>query len=313
MLPLRGQDLCLNKAILGIIFQQFFLSCHRSIYWGYVIRYNTIQDEIYLCKDTFDHFIPHNARSVIDMVAESIARVGFLNFKTARTPGAVNTWINAIVSCAECPAPPKLDYTKLSFFRYSPVMGRWLSQSFSFYNPILCDPFYTNYLDHETFIDSYYPEDSDVDNYFGWDKVLNQEGRAAKRANNNSNFNSRSNNNSGNGLNNSSRGSGSSSGSNKSSGNSSSNSSGNKSNANSNSGSNLTSNTTNPVAQYLGKDGKLKPEEKERQKKNNLCMFCGGKHKTDDCRKRSAAGSQAKGCAAATSDASTSKPDEVKK
>ncbi|KAL0062473.1 hypothetical protein AAF712_010685 [Marasmius tenuissimus] len=113
-----------REAILRVIFQQFFLSRHRSIYWGYVIRYDMIQDEIYLCEDTFDHFIPHNARSVINMVAKSIARVGFLDFKTAHTPGAVNAWIDAVVSCAECPAPPKLDYTKLSFFKYSPVMVR---------------------------------------------------------------------------------------------------------------------------------------------------------------------------------------------
>ncbi|KAJ8079023.1 hypothetical protein PM082_013310 [Marasmius tenuissimus] len=104
-----------QEAILGIIFQQFFFSRHRSIYWGYVIRYDMIQDEIYLCKDTFDHFIPHDARSVIDMVAESIARVGFLDFKTAHTPGAVNAWIDAVVSCAECPAPPKLDVTSMPF------------------------------------------------------------------------------------------------------------------------------------------------------------------------------------------------------
>ena len=52
-----------------------------------------------------------------------------------------------------------------------------------------------------------------------------------------------------------------------------------------------------PYADKLGKDGRLTQEEKDRCKKNNLCMFCGGKHKTDDCNKRKAAAS-AKGHAA---------------
>ena len=46
-----------------------------------------------------------------------------------------------------------------------------------------------------------------------------------------------------------------------------------------------------PYADKLGKDGKLMPEEKERHCTNNLCMFCGSKHKTEDCNKRKAAAS----------------------
>ncbi|KAL0566067.1 hypothetical protein V5O48_015949, partial [Marasmius crinis-equi] len=42
----------------------------------------------------------------------------------------------------------------------------------------------------------------------------------------------------------------------------------------------------NPLANILGPNGKLKPSKLERHKKNNLCVFCGGKHKTDDCNKR---------------------------
>ncbi len=40
-----------------------------------------------------------------------------------------------------------------------------------------------------------------------------------------------------------------------------------------------------PYADKLGKDGRLTQEEKDRRRKNNLCMFCGGKHKTEDCNK----------------------------
>ena len=43
--------------------------------------------------------------------------------------------------------------------------------------------------------------------------------------------------------------------------------------------------TKKPYADKLGKDGKLTPEEKEHHHMNNLCMFCGSKHKTEDCNK----------------------------
>ncbi|SJL06592.1 uncharacterized protein ARMOST_09934 [Armillaria ostoyae] len=59
--------------------------------------------------------------------------------------------------------------------------------------------------------------------------------------------------------------------------------------------------TPKPYADKLGKDGHLTQEEKDHCKKNNLCMFCGGKHKTDDCNKHKAAAS-AKGCAAEVED-----------
>ncbi len=52
-----------------------------------------------------------------------------------------------------------------------------------------------------------------------------------------------------------------------------------------------------PYADKLGKDGRLTQEEKDCHRKNNLCMFCGSKHKTKDCNKRKATAS-AKGCAA---------------
>ncbi len=40
-----------------------------------------------------------------------------------------------------------------------------------------------------------------------------------------------------------------------------------------------------PYADKLGKGGCLTQEEKDCCWKNNLCMFCGNKHKTEDCNK----------------------------
>ena len=36
-------------------------------------------------------------------------------------------------------------------------------------------------------------------------------------------------------------------------------------------------------AKHLGPNGKLKPKELERCQKFDLCIFCGGKHKLEDC------------------------------
>ncbi|SJL12794.1 uncharacterized protein ARMOST_16225 [Armillaria ostoyae] len=44
--------------------------------------------------------------------------------------------------------------------------------------------------------------------------------------------------------------------------------------------------TPKPYADKLGKDGHLTQEEKDCRKKNNICMFCRSKHKTDNCNKR---------------------------
>ncbi len=65
----------------------------------------------------------------------------------------------------------------------------------------------------------------------------------------------------------------------------------------SNSNSSGSASNPKPYADKLGKDGCLTQEEKDRHQKNNLCMFCGGKHKTEDCNKRKAMAS-AKGRAA---------------
>ena len=39
----------------------------------------------------------------------------------------------------------------------------------------------------------------------------------------------------------------------------------------------------NPVTKLLGKDGGLKTEVRAEREKNGLCMYCGGKHKIDEC------------------------------
>ncbi|KAJ7040566.1 hypothetical protein C8F04DRAFT_1253885 [Mycena alexandri] len=42
-----------------------------------------------------------------------------------------------------------------------------------------------------------------------------------------------------------------------------------------------------PYADKLGADGKIKEAERERRRKNNLCMYCGGQgHSAEDCKKR---------------------------
>jgi hypothetical protein len=63
---------------------------------------------------------------------------------------------------------------------------------------------------------------------------------------------------------------------------------------------------------HLGPDGKLLASERERRKANNLCAFCGGKHKFEDCNKKKA--SNAKGRAVETTPVATdSAPPESEK
>ncbi|KAK1216907.1 hypothetical protein PQX77_020446, partial [Marasmius sp. AFHP31] len=78
-----------NKTLFGLLFQHFFLSRHRSLYWGYLIRYNHYQDEVYFCEVHFHINLPLAARKYVNTIAEGIARVGFLTMKTALIPGAV--------------------------------------------------------------------------------------------------------------------------------------------------------------------------------------------------------------------------------
>ena len=78
-----------------------------------------------------------------------------------------------------------------------------------------------------------------------------------------------------------------------------------------------------PYASKLGSDGKLKPEEREQRKKNNLCMFCGGNHATPDCDKKPSSSASSSGSTqgkaattsktpAATSGDSTKAPEPKK-
>jgi hypothetical protein len=53
--------------------------------------------------------------------------------------------------------------------------------------------------------------------------------------------------------------------------------------------------STNPLADKLGKDGKLTPQERQRRFDNNLCLFCGGAgHTAANCSKASSSAAKAK-------------------
>ena len=59
----------------------------------------------------------------------------------------------------------------------------------------------------------------------------------------------------------------------------------------------------NPLADKLGKDGKLTPQERQCRFDNKLCMFCGGTgHTAKDCPKSSSPASKARAHAAQASD-----------
>ncbi|KAK1216488.1 hypothetical protein PQX77_020883, partial [Marasmius sp. AFHP31] len=130
-----------NETLFGLLFQHFFLSCHRSLYWGYLVRYDHHQDEVYFCKAHFHTNLPLAARKFINTVAEGIACIGFLSMETALIPGVVQAGIDAVVFAAEAPAPPTLGYEELQFFAFTPQMGRWLSCTPLAYWPLVCDLF----------------------------------------------------------------------------------------------------------------------------------------------------------------------------
>jgi hypothetical protein len=61
-----------------------------------------------------------------------------------------------------------------------------------------------------------------------------------------------------------------------------------------------------PYADKLDPRGKIKQEERDRRKKNNLCMYCGGGgHTAENCKKRPADQQQASGKAATTAPSAT--------
>ena len=64
-------------------------------------------------------------------------------------------------------------------------------------------------------------------------------------------------------------------------------------------GASTSSGSPNPLADKLGKDGKLTQQERQRRFDNNLCMFCGGVgHTAANCPKSSSSASKAKARAA---------------
>ncbi|KAK1221234.1 hypothetical protein PQX77_015959 [Marasmius sp. AFHP31] len=162
-----------NETLFGLLFQHFFLSHHRSLYWGYLIHYDHYQDEVYFCEVHFHINLPLAARKYVNTIAEGIARVSFLTMKTALIPRAVQAWIDAVAFAAKAPAPPTLGYEELWFFTFTPLMGRWVTCPFYHYNPILHEEFYLNELNRaeSPSVWDYQREDSKLDNYFGWDKV----------------------------------------------------------------------------------------------------------------------------------------------
>jgi hypothetical protein len=79
----------------------------------------------------------------------------------------------------------------------------------------------------------------------------------------------------------------------------------------SNSGS--SSGSSNPLADKLGKDGKLTPQERQRRFDNNLCMFCGGPgHTAANCSKATSSSAKAKARAAQAKEKSPPAGDSKK-
>jgi hypothetical protein len=148
----------LQESFLGITFQLFVLSRHRSVYWGYIVRYDLLQADAYFREDNSDHWCPDASRDVIDMLAEAMARVGFLRLSTSRIPGAIDAWIDHVLSLAELPIPCRVPFSELKFFEYSSETPKGLSREFSFNNPFLADPFYTEYLKYEALEEAYYDD-----------------------------------------------------------------------------------------------------------------------------------------------------------
>lgn len=69
----------------------------------------------------------------------------------------------------------------------------------------------------------------------------------------------------------------------------------------------------NPLADKLGKDGKLTPQERQRRFDNHLCMFCAGAgHTANSCPKSSSSASKAKGRAAQANGTSRKESDDSK-
>ena len=62
-------------------------------------------------------------------------------------------------------------FDELKFFEFSASLPRWLYHKFTFGNPFLYDPFYTNYLKYKAMEQEYYDELED----WGNDHFYNKE------------------------------------------------------------------------------------------------------------------------------------------
>ncbi|KAK1229097.1 hypothetical protein PQX77_007859 [Marasmius sp. AFHP31] len=162
-----------REALLGLLLQQFFLSRHISIYWGFVACFDFRQAPIYFYKDNLSEYIPLESQNVIDMVAEAIARIGFLGSHMAFIPGATHAWIDSVVNCMVNPPLSKLEPKQLTFFQYNPLMAYWVTHFSYHHNPVLHEEFYLDKLNRPDppSIWDYQREDSELDEYFTWDEV----------------------------------------------------------------------------------------------------------------------------------------------
>ncbi|KAK1220083.1 hypothetical protein PQX77_017182, partial [Marasmius sp. AFHP31] len=145
-----------REALLGLLLQHFFLSQHISIYWGFIACFDFRQAPIYFYEDNLSEYIPLESQNVIDMVAEAIARVGFLGSRTAFISGATHAWINSVVHCM-----------------YDPLMAHWVTRPSCHHNPVLHEEFYLDELNRpdSPSVWDYQCDDSELDKYFGWDEV----------------------------------------------------------------------------------------------------------------------------------------------
>src|SRR5277367_1177195 len=88
---------------------------------------------------------------------------------------------------------------------------------------------------------------------------------------------------------------GSSNSKNKSNGSTNNNNNGNNNKSAKPSTSGASASSANPIADKLGKDGKLHADERQRRFDNNICLYCGGTgHKTADCKKAAASKTKAR-------------------
>ncbi|KAK1217681.1 hypothetical protein PQX77_019660 [Marasmius sp. AFHP31] len=162
-----------REALLGLLLQHTFLSQYISLYWGFLACFDIQQAPIYFHQGLLSDNLLYEAQAVVDTVSEAIAQVEFLHSRTVFLPGAVDAWINSVIGCIEDLPPSKLEPQRLFFFEYHPLMGCWVTRPFYHYNPVLHEEFYLDELNHaeSPSIWHYQREDSELDNYFGWDEV----------------------------------------------------------------------------------------------------------------------------------------------